>query len=69
MESGNKRLESFKNLGSSKNLPILGMIFGVERCTMYLYISNISSTITILDHSRWHLFCKNHYGGEHQRWM
>ena len=63
MESGNKRLESFKNLGSSKNLPILGMVFGV------LFISNISSAITIIGHSRWHLFCKNHYGGEHQRWM
>ena len=45
MESGNKRLESFKNLGSSKNLPILGMVFGV------LFISNISSAITIIGHS------------------
>ena len=45
MECSKDELESFKDLGSSNNLPGAEIIYGLECFTMRLYISNIPSTI------------------------
>ena len=61
MEYSKDELESFKDFGSSNILPGAGVISGLERFTMSLYISNIASTIASIGE---HLLCKNQCKGE-----
>ena len=61
MEYSKDELESFKDFGSSNILPGAGVISGLERFTMCLYISNIASTIASIGE---HLLCKKQCKGE-----
>ena len=45
MDSSKDELELFKDLGSSNNLPVAGVISSLDYFTMCLYIYNIKSTI------------------------